>query len=467
MSENAVSALGAGADGVPTTPGDASAVRHLAVRASALAALAGPILALGLGSLLLGRRPLTIDEAVAVAAATGPFGDVVERALEHDPARAGYLALLQPIVGFDDGERWLRAPSVVAAALASLLVYFIGKALAGRLAGVVASLALATAGSVVAASQQARPYTLAILAVVVSTGLFVLALRRGHPAYWALYAIGSALLPLTHPAASGAVVAQALAFVLVSPRPPLRYVAPAIGFVALENVLLLVSFGLDRREAPDSALTLEGIGEGLTRAGGWNPVLVGLAVWGVVALWLRRVPRGEPWQAVLLGGLAIVPVVGVAVASLVVPVIPETALVIGIPGVALAAGVGLVALPEERWQLLAGGAAAAAAVAGVVAWYALAPAQDWRAAGRFLTAEANGAETVVVLPRRARPALEYYAADARLSLRARGDGAWVLYAGDPGDALAAARRAVDTPRYALLDQRSFGDRLVVQHWVRP
>ncbi|HJU46610.1 MAG TPA: hypothetical protein VJ689_00645, partial [Gaiellaceae bacterium] len=91
----------------------------------------------------------------------------------------------------------------------------------------------------------------------------------------------------------------------------------------------------------------------------------------------------------------------------------------------------------------------------------------WRGAARFLEVEAAPDETVVALPDRAQAPLAYYAPDARVMLHARGDGAWILVAGDPEDALATARAVVDTPRYALLAQRSFGDDLVAQHWVRP
>jgi len=150
-----------------------------------------------------------------------------------------------------------------------------------------------------------------------------------------------------------------------------------------------------------------------------------------------------------------------------VSVIPATALVVGIPGVVLAAGVGVAALPERRFQWLAGGAAAVAAVVGLVAWYAPAPTQDWRAAARFLEAEVGTSETVVVLPDRAGAALSYYSPAASLVSQARGEGAWVLVADSADNALARARTAVDTPRYALLAKRTFGDRLVVQHWVRP
>jgi len=68
-------------------------------------------------------------------AARGPFGDVVENALEHDPAQAGYLALLRPVVALSDAEWAVRAPSVVAAALAALFAYWLGAQLFGRLAG--------------------------------------------------------------------------------------------------------------------------------------------------------------------------------------------------------------------------------------------------------------------------------------------------------------------------------------------
>ena len=70
--------------------------RALAVLDRALPLL-GPGLALLLGLVALSHRSLDIDEAEVVSAAQGSFADVVERALSDDPARAGYLALLQPV----------------------------------------------------------------------------------------------------------------------------------------------------------------------------------------------------------------------------------------------------------------------------------------------------------------------------------------------------------------------------------
>jgi hypothetical protein len=44
---------------------------------------------------------------------------------------------------------------------------------------------------------------------------------------------------------------------------------------------------------------------------------------------------------------------------------------------------------------------------------------------------------------------------------------FVVIAGDPALAAAAARGVVSPPRYALLSQEPAGTRLVVQRWVRP
>ena len=83
----------------------------------------GPALALVLGLAALGRRPLDVDESVAVRAANGSFSEVVERALADEPARSGYLALLQPVASWSDAEHWVRLPSVLAVVVATIAVY--------------------------------------------------------------------------------------------------------------------------------------------------------------------------------------------------------------------------------------------------------------------------------------------------------------------------------------------------------
>jgi hypothetical protein len=170
---------------------------------------------------------------------------------------------------------------------------------------------------------------------------------------------------------------------------------------------------------------------------------------------------------VLVGGLALVPLGAVLVAGLALPVYPRAALAVCAGGVALAAGVGLVGVASRTERLAAGAAVLGVAlVALVVAAVREAP-EDWRAAAAVVRGQASPRATVVVLPERARAALAYYAPEVRLSRVGRGAAVTVVIAGDRARATARARAVVSPPRYALLEERRTGTRLVVQRWVRP
>lgn len=431
--------------------------------------IVGPALALVLGLVALGRRPLDAGEAAAVAAASGPFGEVVKRALEDDPARAGYLALLQPFTGRGASEAWARLPSVLAGAAAAALLYWIGRRLAGRLAGLAAALMLAGSAGVVEVSRSARPLTLAIAAMLLSTALFIRAVEDGQAGWWVGYAVTAALLPLTHPIAATALVAQMAALVAAHDRVRLRYAVPVAGFVLVETTLFLTAAILERAAAEDGAgrLELTDVAAGIARAGGWSPVVAALATWGVVALASGRVRGGVPWQAVLVAGLAVGPPVAVLVAGIALPVYPAEALVAGAAGISLAAGIGFAAIPGRPLRLVAAGAAVVGAVVTLGVVGTRAPEEDWRSAAAHVRADTGARETVVVLPAWAGAALTHYAPSVGVTRVGRGEGVWVVVLGDPENATATARRVVSPPRYALQSQRPFGTRLVIQHWVRP
>jgi mannosyltransferase len=452
----------------PTAPSDAIVGRLIAVIDRALPYL-GPALALVLGLAGLGRRSLDVDEAAAVAAAHGSFSEVVERALSDDPARAGYLAVLQPIAGWNDAEIWVRLPSVVAAVVAAIAAYRLGRRLAGRHAGAAGSVLLATSVGVVAGSRSVEPFALALAAMLVSSALFARAVERGGAIWWAVYAVSAALLPLTHPVAASALVAQLAALAVARREIDLRLAIPAAAVAVVESGLFLAAAVIDRADAEDGAgpLELGDLGLGLGQGLGWNVILAALAAWGVVVLVRRTADGPGRWKPVLVGGLALAPVAGVVVAGIALPVYPREALTVCAGGAALAAGVGLVALPDSRVRL--GAAAALVAVAvGVLVAAALRDApEDWRAAADLVRGGTTSRDTVVVLPARARDALAYYAPDLPIRRVGRGSAVDVVVAGDPRDATAVARTVVSPPRYALLSQDAAGSRLVVQRWVRP
>ena len=254
----------------------------------------GPAFALVLGVVGLGRRSLDVDEAAVVAAAHGSFTDVVERAFSDDPARAGYIAVLQPVVRWNDAEEWIRLPSVVAAVIAAIAIYRLGRRLAGRHAGAAASLVLASSMSVVGLSRTVGPLALALAAMLLSSAFFARAVERGNALWWAVYAVSAALLPLTHPVAASALVAQLAAIAVARKEIDLRLALPAVAVAVVESGLFLTAAMLDRADAEDGAgpLELGDLGVGLGNGLGWNVVVAALAVWGVVVL-VRRVSDGR------------------------------------------------------------------------------------------------------------------------------------------------------------------------------
>ena len=430
----------------------------------------GPGLALVLGLAVLGHRSLDTDEAVTVIAARGSFSDVVEHALSDDPARAGYMTLLRPVVAWNDAELWVRLPSVIAAVIAAIATYRLGRRLAGRYAGAAASLVLASSLGAVLLSRTVGPLALALAAMLLSTALFARAVDRGNVVWWVVYAVSAALLPLTHPIAASALAAQIVALVIARREVELRLAIPAVAVATLESLFFLTAAVVDRADASDGAgpLSLHDIGLGVGRALGWSPVVVALAVWGVIVLVRQsHASRTGLWQPVLVAGLALMPLLSVLVAGVALPVFPRTALTVAAGGVALAAGVGLVSILDRGLRLASGAAVAVVAIAALATAAAEGPKEDWRAAARDVRAKTTARDTVVLLPERSAAALAYYAPDVRTSRVGRGQGVTVVVVGAPDLAVARARPVVSPPRYALLSQQEAGSALVVQRWVRP
>jgi mannosyltransferase len=429
----------------------------------------GPALALVVGVAALGRRSLDVDEAAAVEAAQGSLSEVVERALSDDPARAGYLALLQPIVGWNDAEEWVRVPSVLAAVVAAIAVYRLGRRLAGRHAGAAASVVLATSVGVVGISRSVEPLALALAAMLVSSALFARAVERGGAIWWAVYAVSAALLPLTHPVAASALAAQLAALAVARREVDLRFALPATAVAVVESGLFLTAAAIDRADAADGAgpLELEDLAVGVGRGLGWSVVAAALAVWGVVVLTRRSSAETGRWKPVLVAGLALAPVAACLVAGLALPVYPREALTVCAGGVALGAGIGLVAVPGRSLRLGAAAALAATAVGALVVGAVRDAPEDWRAAAELVRGQTTARDTVVVLPERARAALAYYAPELPIRRVGRGAAVNVVVVGAPDEATATARAVVSPPRYALLSENAVGTRLVVQRWVRP
>jgi len=450
----------------PVAPG----TRTPAALAWRLAPVAVGLGSLALGAVALGHRSLTTDEAASIAKAREPLGTVLSTILHDDPGQAGSLLLLKLASTFGSDELPLRAPSAIAVAIAAGLTVVLGTMLLGRVGGLVAGIALAANAGVVEASREARPYALGILGIVAATLLFTFALERGGGRRWAPYAVVAAFLPLTHPLAASVLAAHGVALIALRDRPDLRRAGIALLAGTAAAALLLAWMAADRFDAPDGAgaLDLERLGRGLGHAVGWNPVLVVAAIAGLIALFMGRVTVPCPWCGALVAALIAAPVAATLLAATALPV-HVGALVLCAPGLALAAGATAAVLATVRGLVVTGLGILLVVSAAALAMRLSAPAdEDWRALAAAVKRVRGARETVVVVPDRSRAAFAYYAPYVPVIRYARRDGAWVAVVADtPTAAAEAARPFVNTPRYALLRQFRYGDRLRLQHWVRP
>ncbi|MSO96173.1 MAG: hypothetical protein EXQ81_10365 [Thermoleophilia bacterium] len=440
---------------------------------STIAWLLAPVLvalgSLALGAIALGSRSITTAEATPIARAGGSLGDLL-LTIETAPAQAGHLVALHVAMTVGDDELTLRAPSVLAVALAAGLLVVLGTMLLGRVGGLVAGIALAANAGVVVASREARPYALGILGVVVATLLLVVALERGGGWRWAPYALAAAALPLLHPLAASVLAAHGGALIARRDRADLRTAGIALVSGTAVAGCLLAWMAADRFDSSAlDSLALDRLGRGLASAGGWNPVLALAAIAGIVFLF-RSAHSLSParWVGVLVVGLIAAPVVVTLLAAVALPV-HAGALVLCAPGIALAVGATGLLLSTVRGLVAAGLGLLLIASTATIAMRLSQPVhEDWRALAAAVKRVKGPRETVVVVPEESRAAFAYYAPYVTTIRFARGEGAWVAVRADTSDrAIDASRPYVSTPRYALLRQFKYGDGLRLQHWVRP
>ena len=105
-----------------------------------------------------------------------------------------FHALLQ----IGDGEALLRIPNVVEGVLGVVAIYFVARALKGRVAGLTAALLLAVNPFHLQHSQDARFYALLALTGLIAAWLLHRALARGGVTYWVGFTLSASLGLATH-----------------------------------------------------------------------------------------------------------------------------------------------------------------------------------------------------------------------------------------------------------------------------
>jgi mannosyltransferase len=373
--------------------------------------LAPATVAFGFALYHLGSRSFWGDEAFSVTLARKPSAEFWHVVSASQANMSLYYVLLRAWTTLGDGETVVRLLSVLAAALAVLVLYEAAERLFDRRVATLAALLLAVNGFFLRYAQEARSYALVLLLTTLATLLFVVLEERPHA--WhvgAAYVLVGALALYAHFFAAfvlgGHLVALAVA------RRPLRPQLLRLAVVCL-LVAPLALFALSRDAGQISHLTRPTptyvVYTLRQLAGGTYPLLAlyTVAVFVAAVTWLRRVGRWSEWPMIVTATWGATPVAGALLASVGKPVFAARFLIVALPGIVLLVAIALARLPAIA-TLAGAGLVLALSAAHVIRTQGQ-PQEDFRAATRFVLANEAPGDAVAFYRTSRRIPFEYYA----------------------------------------------------------
>jgi mannosyltransferase len=426
----------------------------------------------------LGAREMSADEGASWAAASAPTIREVLRAQNHlNPGKAGLhdLALHLWMRAFGERLTAMRALSAMVGTLAILLVFgaareiFAAHSYADESDGpsfdqrdeaaAIAALIFAVSLITIKYSREVRMYPIVIAALVAQTWCFFGALRSGSIAAYAGVAVFTAMALAAHVTAVLAFSGEGLwiAFVLIANRFDLTTIAArralalalAVGVGALmlapvaPTVIGSAAHAADigaidwiKRPAPWAPLALFNKATGSFAF----PVMVALAVWGVMRGWRR-------WRTAIIFALLWMwapPLLLMVVSYAIRPAFVERYLLSCFVPFFILAAIGIVEIPRQSARLGAIALMVALAIGHVIAWDRKPHDAQWREAVSAATTNVGTGGTVAVAPGYATSVVVYYLSQNRpapLAHPAAANGiepAGVAIIGDQGVAPATA-----------------------------
>ena len=354
----------------------------------------------------LGYKSFWIDEIASVAIARRG-SQVFWHFLWHDEGNmAAYYVLLRPWLHFGYGESTVRLLSVIPGVLSIPVMYVLARRLFGQRAAMVATLFLALNACAIFVSQEARGYSFVVLAVLLSTYLFVRLIES--PTYGAACAYGliAGLSCYFHyfcvliPAAQYAAV-----FGMPAPRRPWKPLIAAstiIGMMAAPVLWLIHAqdTGHISWVQPPSWLELYHLGSYLAAASGkavgavllaLSLVLVGFFLKGFRGAWADVDGR---WRWLLVASLVATPVVITLLASIVRPAFYHRFLVVCLPGWVLMMALGAEQIRSRQWRVAAISGICGLSLASTGILYHRVT-EDWRGAVNDLIAKGQPDDRVL------------------------------------------------------------------------
>jgi mannosyltransferase len=444
----------------------------------------------------LGYKSFWIDEiaSVAIARRASP---AFWHFLWHDEGNmAAYYVLLRPWLNFGYGEGTVRLLSLIPGVLSIPVMYLLGRRLFGQHTAILATLFLALNACAILVSQEARAYSFVVLAVLLSTYLFVRLIEE--PGYGAACAYAvvaglscyfhyfSVLIPAAHYVTVFGMRAERRAWKML-------LLAAAIIAVVAAPVMWLIhaqDTGHISWVQPPTWLELYHLGAYLAAGSGKAVGAVLLALNLVlIGFFVKRFREGWSdfdlrWRFLLVASLVATPIIITVLASLVRPAFYHRFLIICVPGWVLMTALGAMEIRARAWRSTAIIGVCGLSIASTVILYRRVT-EDWRGAVGYLIANAAAEDRVLYYQSVGEFAGENYrdwlprGQEMRpLSVPVNADGDWeqklddaqqvwlVLYRSKPDDLEARSIEKKLEGRYQVGAQKSFRGVTIIPYGLR-
>jgi Dolichyl-phosphate-mannose-protein mannosyltransferase len=294
-------------------------------------ALALAILAFLTGTLRIGTTGFWRDEAFSAQLASLPAHVFFPYLATHEPNGAFYHLLMYGWVRLDDGEAFLRIPSLAFAAGTVAATYLLGRRLVGHRVALVAALLLLSNPLFISLATDERSYSLLMLTSTCSSLVFVRAVVDHDRASWRIFPFIAALSLYCHYFAALTLLGQFASLGLVDRRSGTwRRAATSAAYIAVLTMPLIAFVKESARSLAATwipSTTIHAIGSLIVILLGGVATSLLLIALSTTALSLRilRSPRSifelAEWPLAFLSCTAVLPVAIGILASLAKPLL--------------------------------------------------------------------------------------------------------------------------------------------------
>src|SRR5256714_12468652 len=371
----------------------------------------------------LPARSLWVDEGPTAIIAKLDWWNFARLLWRREANMSLYYLLMRGWIHVGHGEAWLRALSVFFGVLAILAIYFLGRSLWGRSAGLVAALLLAVNAYHIRYSQEARAYSLAVLLVVLSFYFLIQLMQRPSPELRWKYSVVSALAVYSHFFSTLVLLAQAVVFRFVRTSGEATEQLRRAWRIVLLALIPIAVFLLATGAGPLAWLPRPGWHDGyqfaiyLSGAGG--NVLLGLYL---VALGLAAIAghrsRHEPgsWRYKLVFTWLLLPLGMVFGVSLIKAIFMNRFLIVVLPALCLLAAAGITQIRSRVIGVVLAVALVVGSAGGVRSFQERGldqPGEDWRGATQYLLSQAKPQDAALFYSSQCRMPYEFYRAERK------------------------------------------------------